>query len=58
MTRQTSYSGQMQRYEEELRHLEQELAGIQMVPGRISDLKNSVAPRIVSNLRASASQST
>ena len=41
MTQQTLCSGQLQRYEgyeEELRHLEQELAGTQMVPGRTSDL--------------------
>ena len=58
MTQQTLCSGQLQRYEEELRHLEQELAGIQMVPGRTSDLRNSAAPRIVSNLSESTSQST
>ena len=58
MTQQTSCSGQLQRYEEELRHLEQELAGIQMVPGRTYDLRNRAVPQIVSNLSASASQST
>ena len=34
MTQQMSRSGQLQLYEEELHHLEQELAGIKMVPGR------------------------
>ena len=58
MTQQTSCSGQLQRYDEELRHLIQELAGIKMVPGRTYDLRNRAVPRIVSNLSASASQST
>ena len=58
MTQQTSRSGQLQRYEEELRHLEQELARIQMVPGRTYDLRNRAVARIVSNLSASAIQST
>ena len=58
MTQQMSRSGQLQRYEEELHHLEQELAGIKMVPGRTYDLRNRPVPRIVSNLSASASQST
>ena len=58
MTQHTSCSGQLQRYEEELHHSEQELAGIQMVPDRTFDLRNRPVPRIVSNLSASASQST
>ena len=58
MTQQTSSSGQLQRYEKELHHLEQELAGIKMVPGRIYDLRNRAVPRIVSNLSTSSSQST
>ena len=58
MTQQTLCSGQLQRYDEELRHLVQELAGIKMVPGRTYDLRNRAVPRIVSNLSASASQST
>ena len=58
MTQQMSRSGQLQRYEEELHHLEQELAGIKMVPGRTYDLRNRAVPRIVSNLTTSASQST
>ena len=41
-----------------LRHLEQELAGIQMVPGRTYDLRNTAVPRIVSSLSASANQRT
>ena len=51
-------SGQLQRYEEELHHLEQELTGIKMVPGRIYDMRNRTVPRIVSNLSTSSSQST
>ena len=58
MTQQTSRSRQLQRYEEELHHLEQELAGIKMVPGRIYDLRNRAVLRIVSNLSTSSSQST
>ena len=58
MTQQTSCSGQLQRYDEVLRHLVQELAGIKMVPGRTYDLRNRAVSWIVSNLKALASQST
>ena len=58
MTQQMSFSGQLQRYDEELRHFVQELAGIKMVPGRTYDLRNRAVPQIVSNLSASESQST
>ena len=56
LSQQMSRSGQLQRYEEELRNLEHELAGIRVTPNVTYDLRNRTVPRVVSNFSTSARQ--